>query len=77
MPLTQWSLVIDWVGDFKIGFASLPRKRELAVNYCIACWLPNKRMQAMKEREDSSVLWSKVQLDDADFGGQRNGSKAG
>ena len=34
-------------------------------------------MQAMREREDSSVIQGKVKIDNAELGVERNGGRAG
>jgi hypothetical protein len=52
-------------------------KRHLGVIYPTAWLIHHKRMQAMAEREQRSVLAWQVQVDDAYLGGERSSGKAG
>ena len=56
---------------------SLELKRQLGISYNTAWRLKHKRMQAMKEHDDSQPLSGNVQMDDACLGGERPGGKRG
>ena len=77
LPLTKWFQAFYLVGDAKTGISSLSLMRKLGVNYRTAWLLHNKIIKAMSEREKSYALRGKVQLDDADLGGERNRGKPG
>jgi len=49
----------------------------LGISYNAAWRLKHKRMQAMKERDDSPPLSGNVQMGDAYLGGERPGGKRG
>ena len=51
--------------------------RQLGEAYNTAWMLHSKILRAMSERDDCYVLQGKVQMDDAYFGGERPGGKAG
>ena len=77
LPLTIWFLAFYLIGQAKSSTSSLALMRQLGVNYRTAWLMHNKIIQAMSEQEEACVLHGKVQLDDAYFGGERNGGKAG
>jgi len=49
----------------------------LGISYNAAWRLKHKRMQAMKERDNSQPLSGNVQMDDACLGGERLGGSVG
>ena len=52
-------------------------KRYLGVSYPTAWLIQHKLMEAMSEREMKYTLGGQVQVDDAYFGGELSGGKAG
>jgi hypothetical protein len=52
-------------------------KRQLGISYNAAWRMKHKLLQVMKECHDSKPLCGIVQLDDADWGGERRGGKRG
>jgi transposase-like protein len=77
LPLTIWFLAFYLIGQAKTGISSLQLSRQLGVAYNTAWMLHNKILRAMSERDESYVLQGRVQIDDAYFGGERPGGKAG
>jgi hypothetical protein len=77
LPLTTWFLAFYLVGQAKASISSLALMRQLGVNYRTAWLMHNKIIQAMSQQEEARVLRGKVQIDDAYFGGERSGGKAG
>jgi transposase-like protein len=77
LPLTIWFLAFYLIGQAKTSISSLQLSRHLGVAYNTAWMLHSKILRAMSERDECYVLHGKVQLDDAYFGGERPGGKAG
>ena len=77
LPLTVWFLAIYLISQAKTGLSALALKRYLGVSYPTAWFIQHKLMEAMCERETKYTLGSHVQLDDAYFGGEHSGGKAG
>ena len=77
LPLTIWFLAFYLIGQAKTSISSLQLSRQLGVAYNTAWRLHSKILRAMSERDDRYVLQGKVQMDDAYFGGERPGGKAG
>jgi transposase-like protein len=77
LPLTVWFLAFYLIGQTKTRISSLQLSRQLGVAYNTAWMLHSKIMRAMSEQDDDYVLKGKVQIDDAYFGGERPGGKAG
>ena len=77
LPLTTWFLGIYILTQPKNGTSVLELKRPLGISYNAAWRLKYKRMQAMKERDDSQPLSGNVQMDDVYVGGERPGGKRG
>jgi hypothetical protein len=77
LPLTIWFLAFYLIGQAKTSISSLQLSRQLGVAYNTAWMLHSKILRAMSERDDCYVLQGKVQIDDAYFGGERPGGKAG
>ena len=57
--------------------SALALKRYLGVSYPTAWLIQHKLMEAMSERETKYTLSGQVQIDDAYFGGELSGGKAG
>lgn len=77
LPLTIWPLSFYLIGQAKTSIYSLQLSRQLGVAYNTAWMLHSKILRAMSERDECYVLQEKVQMDDAYFGGERPGGKAG
>ena len=75
--LTIWFSAFYLIGQAKISISSLQLSRKLGVAYHTAWMLHSKIGRAMSERDDCYVLQGEVQMDDAYFGGERPGGKAG
>ena len=77
LPLTIWFLVFYLIGQTETSISSLQLSRQLGVAYNTAWLLHSKIMHAMSEWDDSYLLQGKVQINDAYFGGELLGGKAG
>ena len=77
LPLTIWFLAIYLISQAKTGLSALALKRYLGVSYPTAWLIQHKLMEAMSERETNYTLSGQVQIDDAYFGGELSGGKAG
>ena len=77
LPLTVWFLAIYLISQAKTGLSALALKRYLGVSYPTAWLIQHKLMEAMFEREAAYTLDGPVQVDDAYFGGELSGGKAG
>ncbi len=77
MPLTVWFLAFYLIGQAKTGISSLELSRRLGVNYDTAWLLHNKRLWAMQVRDSQYLLQGIIHIDDAYFGGDLSGGKAG
>lgn len=77
LPLTTWFLAFYLIGQAKTSISSLQLSRQLGVAYNTAWMLHSKILRAMSVRDECYVLQGKVQIDDAYFGGERPGGKAG
>jgi hypothetical protein len=75
--LSIWILVFNLIGQAKTSISSLQLSRHLGVAYNTAWMLHSKILRAMSERNDCYVLQGKLQMDDAYFGGECPGGKAG
>jgi hypothetical protein len=70
-------LAIYLISQAKTGMSALALKRYLGVSYPTAWLIQHKLMEAMSERETKYTLSGQVQIDDAYFGGELSGGKAG
>jgi transposase-like protein len=77
LPLATWFLAIHLLTQAKTGLSALALMRQVGVSYNTAWSIKHKIMQAMKERDDGRPLGGLIQLDDADWGGERHGGKRG
>ena len=73
LPLTTWFLGLYFIVQDKKGISSLELKRCLGISYHAAWRMKQKFMQAMMEREQSKMLSSFIEVDDAYLGGERSG----
>jgi hypothetical protein len=77
LPLTLWFLAIYFISQAKTGLSALALMRYLGVSYPTAWLIQHKLMEAMSDRETHYTLSGQVQIDDAYFGGELSGGKAG
>jgi len=77
LPLTTWFQAIYFLTQGKNSTSTLELMRLLGVSYRTAWRLKHKLMQTMSEREESTVLAQRVEIDDAYLGGERTGGKVG
>jgi len=77
LPLAIWILASYLIGQAKTSISSLQLSRQLGVVYNTVWMLHSKILRAMRERNDCYVLQGELQMDDAYFGGECPGGKAG
>jgi ribosomal protein L37AE/L43A len=77
LDLVVWFQAIFFITQNKNNVSALELKRHLGVCYRTAWRVKHKLMQVMYEREKSTVLSSRVEVDDAYLGGEHPGGKAG
>ena len=75
--LVTWFQAIYFVTQNKNNVSALELKRHLGVCYRTAWRVKQKLMQVMYERERTTVLSGRVEVDDAYLGGENPGGKAG
>ena len=77
LPLTTWFLAMFLLTQQKNGISALALKRHLGVSYLTPWRIKHKLLQVMKERDDQTPLSGVIEVDDADWGGERHGAKPG
>lgn len=77
LPLTTGFLAMFLLTRQKNGISTLELKRHLGVSYLTAWRVKHKLLQVMKERDDQTPLDGVIEVDDADWGGERHGAKPG
>lgn len=77
MGLRKWFQAIYFITQNKNNVSALELKRHIGVCYRTAWRVKHKLMQVMHEREESTVLSGRVEVDDAYLGGELPGGKAG
>src|SRR5919205_3868344 len=78
LPLTTWFSAIYHLTQSKGGISSIELARRLGVRQPTAWLVKHKLMRAMAAREaDKPKLSGRVEMDDADLGGERSGGKRG
>ena len=77
LSLTVWFQAMYFLTQSKSNISALEMKRLLGVCYPSAWRIKHKLMQVMYEREASTRLAQRVEVDDANLGGELNGGKAG
>jgi hypothetical protein len=70
-------LAIYFISQAKNGISAMELGRHLGVSYPTSWKIRHKIMRAMQERDSQYLLQGTVQIDDAYFGGERSGGKAG
>ena len=77
LPLTVWFLGTYLLTQSKNAISATELSRQLGINDNSAWLLKHKVRKAEKERDDSRPLDGPVQIDDANFRGERHGGKRG
>lgn len=77
LPLQTWFLGIYFVSHAKNGISAMELGRHLGVSYPTSWKIRHKLMRAMQEQDSQYLLQGIVQIDDAYFGGELSGGKAG
>jgi len=77
LPLTLWFQAMFFLTQNKNNVAILELRRLIGVSYRAAWRLKHKLMQIMYEREQSTVLSGRIEVDDAYLGGELPGGKVG
>jgi transposase-like protein len=77
LTLVQWFQGMYIMTQNKNNVSILELKRHLGIGYKSAWGLKHKLMQVMYEREETTKLHGRVEVDDAYLGGELPGGKAG
>jgi ribosomal protein L37AE/L43A len=77
LELKKWFQAIYFITQNKNNVSALELKRHIGVCYRTAWRVKQKLMQVMYERESSTVLSGRVEVDDAYLGGEHPGGKVG
>lgn len=77
LPLSIWFQALFFLTQTKTNISTLELMRRIGVSYRTAWRLKHKLMQVMHEREGTTVLADRVEIDDAYLGGERTGGKVG
>ena len=77
LTLVQWYQAMFFMTSSKNGISALEMKRHLGVGYRTAWLVTHKLMQVMLEREKTTKLSGRIEVDDAYLGGKNPDGKAG
>ena len=77
LSLIKWFQAIYFLTQNKNNVSTLELKRHIGVGYSAAWRMKHKLMQVMYERETTTKLSGRVEIDDAYLGGEHPGGKAG
>jgi len=77
LPLVQWFQAMYFLTQTKNNVSALELKRLIGVCYKTAWRVKHKLMQVMAEQEQDTVLFGRIEIDDAYLGGENPGGKAG
>lgn len=77
LPLTMWFQAMFLLTQNKNNVSILELRRLIGVSYPAAWRIKHKLMQIMYERESTTRLSGRVEIDDAYLGGENPGGKAG
>ena len=77
LPLTKWFQAMYFLSQTKNNVSILELRRLVGLSYQTAWRMKHKLMQVMCERESSTRLSGRVEVDDAYLGGENPGGKAG
>lgn len=75
LPLTIWFQAMYFLTQNKNNMSSLELKRLLGVTYRAAWRIKHKLMQVMFEREQTTKLSDRVEIDDSYLGGEYEGKR--
>jgi transposase-like protein len=77
LPLRLWFRAMYHLTQSKQGISSIELGRRLGVTQTTAWKIKHKLQQVMMERDADKHLTGRVEIDDADLGGERTGGKRG
>lgn len=77
LPLTTWFQAMYFLSQNKNNVSTLELRRLTGLSYPAAWRMKHKLMQVMYEREITTKLSGRVEIDDAYLGGENPGGKAG
>ena len=77
VPLTIWFRAMYHLTQSKGGISNIELGRRLGVTQTTSWKIKHKLMQVMMERDATKRLTGRIEIDDADLGGERNGGKRG
>lgn len=77
LTLTIWFQALFFLTQTKTGISTLELMRRIGVSQRTAWRLKHKLMQVMHERESTTRLADRVEIDDAYLGGEHPGGKSG
>ena len=77
LPLTIWFQAMFLLTQNKNNVSTLELRRLIGISYPAAWRMKHKLMQVMCERESTTRLSGRVEVDDAYLGGEHPGGKAG
>ena len=77
LPLSRWFQALYFLTQTKTSISTLDLMRLIGVCYRTAWRVKHKLMQVMHEREGTTQLADRVEIDDAYLGGELTGGKAG
>lgn len=77
LSLLTWFQAMYFMTQTKNNISALELKRLIGVCYRTAWRVKHKLAQVMSEREESTILSGRVEVDDAYLGGEHPGGKAG
>ena len=77
LPLTLWFQAMYFFSQNKNNISILELKRLVGISYPTAWRMKHKLMQVMYERESTTRLSGRIEVDDAYLGGENPGGKAG
>lgn len=77
LPLTRWFQAMYFLSQTKNNVSILELRRLAGLSYPAAWRMKHKLMQVMYERETTTRLSGRVEVDDAYLGGENPGGKAG
>ncbi len=77
LPLMIWFQALFFLTQTKTNISTLELMRRIGVSYRTAWRIKHKLMEVMLEREKTTQLSHRVEIDDAYLGGERSGGKVG
>jgi hypothetical protein len=77
LSLVIWFQAMYLMTQTKNSISAMELMRMLGIGYSAAWRIKHKLMQVMLEREENTLLFGRIQLDDAYLGGEKNGGTVG